>query len=234
MSRTQQKLWLQRQYYQEDNENCLKHPKNQARLTKVTERINREHGAITLYRDPMVESLHRVFNRYAQEHPEVLEDDFGVGYEDAKEWHLVSDGRKKLDNSAHSILIPQWVLEHRKKQNIKDELSRKQRLNERLKKIREKEKLEREKSQSQRSRHARKRLKPIKGSEDKNYKNLNVNNTNKDIGDDDPGLNVFLVEDYDSDEDTENHSNDINDINDGIVTVVEDNLSEDVSRRQRC
>ncbi|CAJ0765351.1 15944_t:CDS:10 [Entrophospora sp. SA101] len=132
------------------------------------------------------------------------------------------------NNENNDSKLPQWVLEHRKKQNIKDELSRKQRLNERLKKIREKEKLEREKSQSQRSRHARKRLKPIKGSEDKNYKNLNVNNTNKDIGDDDPGLNVFLVEDYDSDEDTENHSNDINDINDGIVTVVEDNLSEDV------
>nr|CAG8544593.1 13957_t:CDS:2 [Entrophospora candida]CAG8600951.1 8118_t:CDS:2 [Entrophospora candida] len=88
----------------EDNENCLKHPKNQAKLTKVTERINREHGAITLYRDPMIESLHRVFNRYAQEHPEVLEDDFGVGYEDAREWHLVSDCGKNLDNSAHSIL----------------------------------------------------------------------------------------------------------------------------------
>ncbi|CAJ0847101.1 6038_t:CDS:1, partial [Entrophospora sp. SA101] len=31
-------------------------------------------------------------------------DDFGVGYEDAKEWHLVSDCGKNLDNSAHSIL----------------------------------------------------------------------------------------------------------------------------------
>ncbi|KAG9296182.1 hypothetical protein G9A89_014774 [Geosiphon pyriformis] len=86
ISRTQQKLLLQRQHFLADDENFLIHPRNQLRLTKVIERINREQSSVLLYRDPMLESLQRVFARYAQEHPEVTEEDFGASYDDTKDW----------------------------------------------------------------------------------------------------------------------------------------------------
>ncbi|CAJ0825485.1 12189_t:CDS:2 [Entrophospora sp. SA101] len=104
ISRTQQKLMLQRQHFLSDygdddddiyyNSNYNSNndysrnsnyyfinPKNQLRLTKTIERINREYCAITLHQDPMIESLHRVFGRCIQEHPEILDEDFsGGGY----------------------------------------------------------------------------------------------------------------------------------------------------------
>ncbi|CAG8494388.1 2500_t:CDS:1 [Diversispora eburnea] len=97
ISRTQQKLLLQRQHFLADDENYLIHPRNQLKLTKVIERINREHAAILLYRDPILESFQRAFTRYAQDHPEVLEDDFGAGYEDSKEWGILSEQGKDVD-----------------------------------------------------------------------------------------------------------------------------------------
>ncbi|CAG8528833.1 8860_t:CDS:1 [Acaulospora morrowiae] len=106
-SRTQQKLLLQRQHYFTDDENYVIHPRNQLRLTKVIDRINREHAAILIYRDPMIESLQRAFTRYAQDHPEVLDDDFGAGYEDSKEWGMIPDQKRNLDQivaNANSIV----------------------------------------------------------------------------------------------------------------------------------
>ncbi|RIB04909.1 hypothetical protein C2G38_2119655 [Gigaspora rosea] len=97
ISRTQQKLLLQRDYFLADDENYIIHPHNQRRLTKAIERINREHAAISLYRDPMIESLQRTFAKYAQDHPEVLDDDFGASYEDSKEWGILSDQTKSVD-----------------------------------------------------------------------------------------------------------------------------------------
>ncbi|CAG8439412.1 1321_t:CDS:2 [Ambispora leptoticha] len=86
ISRTQQKLMLQRQHFLADDENFLIHPRNQLRLTKVIERINREHASILLYRDPMMESIQRVMGKYARNHPEVLDEDFGTSYDDNKDW----------------------------------------------------------------------------------------------------------------------------------------------------
>jgi hypothetical protein len=105
MSRTQQKLLLQRQHFLADDENYLIHPRNQLRLTKVIERINREHAAISLFRDPIIESLQRVWPKYVQDHPEVLGDDFGVGYEDAKEWGVISDHGKSVDHIGSNSII---------------------------------------------------------------------------------------------------------------------------------
>ncbi|RIA94365.1 hypothetical protein C1645_818072 [Glomus cerebriforme] len=105
LSRTQQKILLQRQHFLADDENYLVHPRNQLRLTKVIERINREHAAISLYREPIIESLQRVWPKYVQEHPEVLEDDFGVGYEDAKEWGVISDHGKSVDHIGSNSII---------------------------------------------------------------------------------------------------------------------------------
>lgn len=105
ISRTQQKLLLQRQHFLADDENYLIHPRNQLRLTKVIERINREHAAITLFRDPIIESLQRVWPKYVQDHPEVLGDDFGVGYEDAKEWGVISDHGKSVDHIGSNSII---------------------------------------------------------------------------------------------------------------------------------
>ncbi|KAI9279199.1 hypothetical protein BC943DRAFT_340566 [Umbelopsis sp. AD052] len=50
MTRTQQKLLLQRQHFLADDENNLAHPRNQLRLTKEMEHVNREymyHAAFT-------------------------------------------------------------------------------------------------------------------------------------------------------------------------------------------
>ncbi|GBC09981.1 hypothetical protein RclHR1_09250006 [Rhizophagus clarus] len=105
MSRTQQKLLLQRQHFLADDENYLIHPRNQLRLTKVIERINREHAAISLFRDPIIESLQRVWPKYVQDHPEVLGDDFGVGYEDVKEWGVISDHGKSVDHIGSNSII---------------------------------------------------------------------------------------------------------------------------------
>jgi hypothetical protein len=105
ISRTQQKLLLQRQHFLADDENYLIHPRNQLRLTKVIERINREHAAILLHRDPIIESLQRVWPKYVQDHPEVMDDDFGVGYEDAKEWGVISDHGKDVGHIGTNSII---------------------------------------------------------------------------------------------------------------------------------
>ncbi|CAG8596192.1 3730_t:CDS:1 [Paraglomus brasilianum] len=94
MSRTQQKLMLMRQHFLADDENYLNHPRNQVKLTKVMERINREYDSITMFRDPVIESLQRVFTKYAHDHPEVLDDDFGAGY-NGKDW---LDGDREKEN----------------------------------------------------------------------------------------------------------------------------------------
>jgi hypothetical protein len=86
ISRTQQKLELQRQHCLADDENYLTHPRNQLKLTKVMERINREHAAIRMYRDPIAESMSRAFARFAREHPEILDEDYGRGF-DAQHWN---------------------------------------------------------------------------------------------------------------------------------------------------
>jgi hypothetical protein len=96
MSRTQQKLMLMRQHFLADDENYLNHPRNQVKLTKVMERINREYDSITMFRDPVIESMQRVFTKYAHDHPEVLDDDYGAGYSE-KDW---LGGEKDKENES--------------------------------------------------------------------------------------------------------------------------------------
>ncbi|CAG8509910.1 1867_t:CDS:2, partial [Ambispora gerdemannii] len=103
ISRTQQKLMLQRQHFLADDENFLIHPRNQLRLTKVIERINREHASILLYRDPVMESIQRVMGKYARNHPEVLDEDFGASYDDNKDWERNKNNNLVPSSSSGNI-----------------------------------------------------------------------------------------------------------------------------------
>ncbi|KAH8553807.1 hypothetical protein BGW37DRAFT_518742 [Umbelopsis sp. PMI_123] len=66
MTRTQQKLLLQRQHFLADDENNLAHPRNQLRLTKEMEHVNREYMYVRRYQDPMTESLIRCMEKKQQ------------------------------------------------------------------------------------------------------------------------------------------------------------------------
>jgi len=63
MTRTQQKLLLQRQHFLADDENNLAHPRNQLRLTKEMEHVNREYMYVRRYQDPMTDSLIRCMEK---------------------------------------------------------------------------------------------------------------------------------------------------------------------------
>ncbi|ORY05469.1 hypothetical protein K493DRAFT_310994 [Basidiobolus meristosporus CBS 931.73] len=63
MTRTQQKLLLQRQHFLAGDANYLHHPKNQLRLSKETERIQREFVGIQQFENPLMDSLRRVMER---------------------------------------------------------------------------------------------------------------------------------------------------------------------------
>lgn len=67
MSRTQQKLLLQRQHCLVDDENNLGHPKNMRRLTRELERVGREYQCVRRYHDPMMESLQRCLEQQQQQ-----------------------------------------------------------------------------------------------------------------------------------------------------------------------
>lgn len=60
MSRTQQKLMLQRQCFLADDKNYLDHPTNMRRLTKELDRVNREYRYIRHFEDPLAASFRRV------------------------------------------------------------------------------------------------------------------------------------------------------------------------------
>ncbi|KAL1923563.1 uncharacterized protein VTP21DRAFT_8543 [Calcarisporiella thermophila] len=66
MSRTQQKLLLQRQHVLAEDPNHLAHPRNQRLLTKEMERLNREYACLRRFEDPLLESLQRCFARKQQ------------------------------------------------------------------------------------------------------------------------------------------------------------------------
>jgi hypothetical protein len=59
MTRTQQKLMLQREQTLVSDENSVSHPKNMLRLTREMERIGREYRCVKRYEDPMMASLMR-------------------------------------------------------------------------------------------------------------------------------------------------------------------------------
>ncbi|KAF7732079.1 hypothetical protein EC973_006334 [Apophysomyces ossiformis] len=63
LSRTQQKLMLQREHTFVDDENNLAHPRNMIRLTRELERMGREYQCVKRFRDPMVESLMRCMDQ---------------------------------------------------------------------------------------------------------------------------------------------------------------------------
>ncbi|KAI8884859.1 hypothetical protein K501DRAFT_284666 [Backusella circina FSU 941] len=59
MTRTQQKLMLQREQTLVSDENSVSHPKNMLRLTREMEKIGREYRCVKRYEDPMMASLMR-------------------------------------------------------------------------------------------------------------------------------------------------------------------------------
>ncbi|KAF7727606.1 hypothetical protein EC973_007367 [Apophysomyces ossiformis] len=74
ISRTQQKLLLQRQHCLVDDENNPGHPRNMLRLTRELERVGREYRCVRQYQDPMRESILRCIDRreayrQGQHHP---------------------------------------------------------------------------------------------------------------------------------------------------------------------
>jgi hypothetical protein len=63
ITRTQQKLYLQRQHFLADDSTSLNHPSNQKIITKMYEKVQREWKSITRLENPMLASLERVWNR---------------------------------------------------------------------------------------------------------------------------------------------------------------------------
>lgn len=59
MTRTQQKLLLQREQSLIHDENNIAHPKNMIRLTREMEKMGKEYRWVRKYQDPMMESLKR-------------------------------------------------------------------------------------------------------------------------------------------------------------------------------
>lgn len=64
MSRTQQKLMLQRQQAQVEDETNPAHPRNMQRLNKEFELMGREYRNIKRYEDPMRSSLLRCMDKH--------------------------------------------------------------------------------------------------------------------------------------------------------------------------
>ncbi|ORZ25576.1 hypothetical protein BCR42DRAFT_400458 [Absidia repens] len=62
-SRTQRKLWLQRQSFLADDKNYLDYPSNMKRLTKEIDRVNREYRCLLHYQDPLLDSIKRIATR---------------------------------------------------------------------------------------------------------------------------------------------------------------------------
>jgi hypothetical protein len=59
MTRTQQKLLLQREQSLIHDENNIAHPKNMIRLTREMEKMGKEYRCVRKYQDPMMDSLIR-------------------------------------------------------------------------------------------------------------------------------------------------------------------------------
>lgn len=59
MTRTQQKLLLQREQSLIHDENNIAHPKNMIRLTREMEKMGKEYRCVRKYQDPMMDSLKR-------------------------------------------------------------------------------------------------------------------------------------------------------------------------------
>ncbi|KAI8391131.1 uncharacterized protein BYT42DRAFT_555730 [Radiomyces spectabilis] len=67
MTRTQQKMMLQKQHSLVDDENSLAHPRNMIRLTRELERMGREYRCMRRFEDPMMESLLRCMAQKEEE-----------------------------------------------------------------------------------------------------------------------------------------------------------------------
>lgn len=59
MTRTQQKILLQREQSLVHDENNIAHPKNMIRLTREMEKMGKEYRCVRKYQDPMMDSLKR-------------------------------------------------------------------------------------------------------------------------------------------------------------------------------
>ncbi|KAI9342704.1 hypothetical protein BD770DRAFT_398522 [Pilaira anomala] len=68
LSRTQQKLMLQRQQSQLQDESSPTHPRNMQKTQKELDLLNREYKCIKKFRDPMKESLIRSLDRLKKPH----------------------------------------------------------------------------------------------------------------------------------------------------------------------
>ncbi|GAA5802916.1 hypothetical protein HPULCUR_008391 [Helicostylum pulchrum] len=67
ITRTQQKLLLQREQTLIHDENHIAHPKNMIRLTREMERMGKEYRCVRKYQDPMMDSLKRVQQQQQQQ-----------------------------------------------------------------------------------------------------------------------------------------------------------------------
>jgi hypothetical protein len=114
MTRTQQKLLLQRQHFLADDENNLAHPRNQLRLTKEMEHMDREYMYLRRYQDPMTDSLIRCVKKQQRStlspshsessairhsHPQR-----SLSSRSIQDAHLTSDNTKRWSNTASNLL----------------------------------------------------------------------------------------------------------------------------------
>ncbi|OBZ88107.1 hypothetical protein A0J61_03862 [Choanephora cucurbitarum] len=67
MTRTQQKLLLQREQSLIHDENHIAHPKNMIRLTREMEKMGKEYRCVRKYQDPMMDSLIRCHEKQQQQ-----------------------------------------------------------------------------------------------------------------------------------------------------------------------
>jgi hypothetical protein len=114
MTRTQQKLLLQRQHFLADDENNLAHPRNQLRLTKEMEHMDREYMYLRRYQDPMTDSLIRCVKKQQRStlspshsessairhsHPQR-----SLSSRSIQDAHLTSDNTKRWSSTASNLL----------------------------------------------------------------------------------------------------------------------------------
>ena len=63
MTRTQQKILLQREQSFVHDENNIAHPKNMIRLTREMEKMGKEYRCVRKFQDPMMDSLKRCYQK---------------------------------------------------------------------------------------------------------------------------------------------------------------------------
>lgn len=100
LSRTQQKLQLQRLFFLTNDKNYLDHPQNMKRLTKELERVNREYHNVRRYEDPIKES----FKRLVEQHQHIFQPSrHNILETSISHWNNTNEASQSSSSSCNSI-----------------------------------------------------------------------------------------------------------------------------------